>query len=122
MSGSQKALFYSLAFLVTSGCMSPNTDKDKFSPTIIPMTAKPRSCEELRETILKMCPVGTASDTAKSWLESEGFTCGFAGGKGQVYLNATRTDRISYWTSRHWVVECKLDQGKVVDFTVTQGK
>lgn len=122
MLGLRKAWFCALAaFLVASGCMSPNKDKNTFSPTIIPMTANARSCEELRETMLKMCPVGTPSATTKSWLESEGFACEYKGGKGDVYINATRTDRVSFWTSRRWVVECKLDQIGVVEFTVTKG-
>jgi len=101
--------------------MTPNTDKNTFSPTIIPMTAKPRSCEELRETMLKMCPIGTPSTKATSWLESEGFTCQRTGAEGQT-IYATRTDKISYWTSQRWMVICTLNQEKVVEFTVTQGK
>ena len=122
MSGTRKALFCSLAaFLVATGCMSPNSDKNKFSPTIIPMTAKPRSCEELRETMLKMCPVGTPGTKATSWLESEGFACHRTGADGQT-IYATRSDQQSYWSSQKWMVVCTLNQEKVVEFTVTQGK
>ena len=120
MSGPQKALFCALAvFFAVSGCTTPNAAKNPISPTIIPMTAKPRSCEELRETLLKMAPIGTPATTATSWLESEGFTCERTGANGQT-IYATRTDRVSFWTSRRWMVVCTLNQEKVVEFTVTQ--
>lgn len=109
------------ACLLAAGCMMPNTDKSITSPTIIPMTAKPRSCEELRQTLLKIAPVGTPAATVTSWLESEGFACQRTGAAGQT-IYATRTDQSSYWSSQRWMVVCTLDQDKVVEFTVTQGK
>lgn len=108
-------------FLVATGCMMPNSDKSTVSPTIIPMTAKPRSCEDLRATMLKMTPVGTPARQATSWLESEGFTCQRTGANGQT-IYATRTDKSSAWSSQRWMVICTLDQDKVVEITVTQGK
>jgi hypothetical protein len=85
------------------------------------MTANPRSCDELRETILKMAPIGTSARQATSWLESEGFTCQRTGAAGQT-IYATRTDKSSAWSSQRWMVICTLEQEKVVEITVTQGK
>lgn len=121
MLDTRKALFCSLAFVMVSGCMTPNSDKSSISPTIIPMTAKPRSCEGLRETLLKIAPVGTPAQQATNWLESEGFTCHRTGANQQT-IYATRTDQSSYWSSQRWMVVCTLDQEKVVEYTVTQGK
>jgi arginine/lysine/ornithine decarboxylase len=85
------------------------------------MTAKPRSCEGLRETLLKIAPVGTPARQVTSWLESEGFTCQRTGANQQT-IYATRTDQSSYWSTQRWMVVCTLDQDKVAEFTVTQGK
>jgi len=121
MAGSRYLHTYLIAgALLAAGCTSANSVKSAVSPTIIPMTAKPRSCEELRETLLKMAPVGTPGTKATSWLESEGFTCYRTGANGQT-IYATRTDKNSSWSSQRWMVVCTLDQEKVVEFTVTQG-
>ena len=107
--------------LFVAGCKMPNTDKSNVSPTIIPMTAKPRSCDDLRATMLKITPIGTSARQATNWLESEGFTCQRTGANGQT-IYATRTDKSSAWSSQRWMVICTLDQDKVVEITVTQGK
>jgi hypothetical protein len=120
MSGLRKAFLTSLvAFLFASGCMTSKSVKNPTSPTIIPMTASPRSCDSLRQTLLKMAPVGTPASSATSWLESEGFTCQRTGANGQT-IYATRTDQLSYWKSRSWTVICTLNQNAVVEFTVTE--
>jgi hypothetical protein len=101
--------------------MTSNVPKNSLSPGIISMTANPQSCDELRETILKMAPIGTPARQATSWLESEGFTAYRTGAAGQT-IYATRTDKNSAWSSQRWIVICTLDQDKVVEITVTKEK
>lgn len=120
MSGPHKAFLISLAaFLVASGCMTSKPVQNPISPGIIPMTANPRSSDELRTTLLRMLPAGTPATKAMNWLQSEGFTCERTGVNGQT-IYATRTNQLSQRKSRSWTVICTLDQNNVVEFTVTE--
>ena len=121
MPGIRKILFCTFACLFISGCTTALMPNATLPSDITKLTANPPSCEKLRERLLHIAPVGTPAKQTTGLLESEGFTCQRTGANGQT-IYATRTDQHSYWTSKRWMVLCTLDQDKVVEFTVTQGK